>query len=155
GEGARVRPDPFMRIHPCPRLGCLLLAVAWLAAPPLVSPTHAQAIAPTATARLELKTGDRVMLVGNTLAERQQLFNHFETERYALLPQLDLTIHNLGRSGDTPTLQPRPLNFGDDTTHLTAQHADVMLLFFGLNESFDGEAGLPAFEKDLDAYLAR
>ena len=30
-----------------------------------------------------------------------------------------------------------------------------MLLFFGLNESFDGEAGLPQFERDLDAYLAR
>ena len=143
-----------MRIHPCPRLGCLMLAIAWLAGPPLAIPARAQTAAP-ASARLELKPGDRVMLVGNTLAERQQLFNHFETELYALLPQLDLTIHNLGRSGDTPALQPRPLNFGDDTTHLTAQHADVMLLFFGLNESFDGEAGLPAFEKDLDAYLAR
>jgi hypothetical protein len=30
-----------------------------------------------------------------------------------------------------------------------------MLLFFGLNESFDGEAGVAAFARDLDAYLAR
>jgi lysophospholipase L1-like esterase len=149
-----------MRFHPCPRIGCLLLAAASLAAPPLAVSPRAQSSAPgsaafVSPARLELKPGDRVMLVGNTLAERQQLFNHFETELYALFPALDLTVHNLSRSGDTTTLQPRPLNFGDDTTHLTAQHADVMLLFFGLNESFDGEVGLAAFAKDLDAYLAR
>jgi len=144
-----------MRIQSRSRLGCLLLVAACLAAASLAGPVRARAASSPAEARLELKPGDRVMLVGNTLAERQQLFNHFETELYALFPGLDLTIRNLGRSGDTPALQPRPLNFGDDTTHLTAQHADVMLLFFGLNESFDGEAGLPAFEKDLDAYLAR
>ncbi len=37
--------------------------------------------------------------------------------------------------------------------HLTEQKADVILAFFGLNESFDGEAGLPKFEQDLEAYL--
>ncbi len=51
-------------------------------------------------------------------------------------------------------MQPRPLNFGDAARHLKDQKADVIIAFFGLNESFDGEAGLPAFEKDLDAYLA-
>jgi lysophospholipase L1-like esterase len=107
------------------------------------------------SAALTLQAGDRIVLVGNTLAERQQLFGHFETALVAAHPTLDLTVRNLGRSGDTTTLQPRPLNFGDDTTHLTAQRADVMLLFFGLNESFDGEAGLAAFRSDLEAYLRR
>ena len=102
---------------------------------------------------LVLQPHDRVMLVGNTLAERQQLFNHFETSLLTRFPELELTIRNLGWSADTPALQPRPLNFGDTATHLTAQRADVILAFFGLNESFAGEAGVAAFERDLEAWV--
>ncbi|WP_157899838.1 SGNH/GDSL hydrolase family protein [Luteitalea pratensis] len=108
-----------------------------------------------ATPRLELRPNDRVILIGNTLADRQQYFNHFETTLLALYPQLQLSVRNLGWSADTLTLQPRPLNFGDATQHLTAQKADVMIVFFGANESFEGEAGLPQFEKDLEAYIAQ
>ena len=105
--------------------------------------------------RLELRPNDRVILIGNTLADRQQYFNHFETTLLALYPQLQLSVRNLGWSADTLTLQPRPLNFGDATQHLTTQKADVMIAFFGANESFEGEAGLPKFEKDLEAYIAQ
>ena len=107
----------------------------------------------TAQPRLTLQPRDRVMLVGNTLAERQLLFNHFETSLLARLPALELTVRNLGWSGDTPSLQPRPLNFGDAATHLTAQKADVILAFFGLNESFAGEGGVAAFTRDLEAWV--
>ncbi len=102
---------------------------------------------------LALEPRDRVVLVGNTLAERMQLFNHFETLLATRFPDLRLTMRNLGWSGDTVALQPRPLNFGTTPTHLYRQKADVILAFFGLNESFDGEAGLGQFEQDLDAYL--
>jgi lysophospholipase L1-like esterase len=105
--------------------------------------------------RLTLEPHDRVMLVGNTLAERQMLFNHFETSLLARFPSLELTVRNLGWSGDTPSLQPRPLNFGDAATHLAAQKADVILGFFGLNESFGGEAGVAPFEKELEAWVAQ
>jgi hypothetical protein len=103
--------------------------------------------------RLVLAPHDRVVLVGNTLAERMQLFNHFETLLAARFPELQLTVRNLGWSGDTVALQPRPLNFGTTPTHLYRQKADVILAFFGLNESFGGEAGLEAFEHDLDAWM--
>ncbi len=102
---------------------------------------------------LTLKPRDRIVLVGNTLAERMQLFNHFETLLYTRFPDLQLTVRNLGWSGDTVALQPRPLNFGTTPTHLYRQKADVILAFFGLNESFDGQAGLEQFEQDLTAYL--
>jgi hypothetical protein len=91
--------------------------------------------------------------VGNTFAERLQHFNHFETMLTTKFPELHFRMRNLGWSGDTITLQPRPLNFGDATRHLTDQKADVILACFGLNESFDGEAGLAKFEQDLDEYL--
>jgi len=104
-------------------------------------------------ARFELKSGDRIALVGNTLAERMQVYNHFETLLATRFPELKLTVRNLGWSGDTITLQPRPLNFGTTPTHLHRQKADVLVAFFGLNESFEGEAGVEAFQRDLDAYL--
>lgn len=103
--------------------------------------------------RLELGTGDRVVLVGNTLAERMQLFNHFETLLMAQLPERTLTVRNLGWSADTITLEPRPLNFGTTPTHLYRLEADVILAFFGANESFGGEPGLAQFEQELDSYL--
>lgn len=105
-------------------------------------------------ATLALRAGDRIALVGNTLAERQQLFNHFETQLVTRFPEHDLVVRNLGWSADTLTLQPRPLNFGDAATHLTRQQADVIVAFFGVNESFEGDAGLATFARDLDAYLA-
>lgn len=114
-----------------------------------LSPSAAQA----QTLPFELKSNDRVVLIGNTLAERMQYYNHFETQLMTRFPDLQLSVRNLGWSGDTLTLQPRPLNFADATKQLTEQKADVILAFFGLNESFDGEAGLPKFEKDLETYL--
>jgi lysophospholipase L1-like esterase len=121
----------------------------------VVAPAAAQPApgTPAAPPRLELQRGDRVILVGNTLAERQQHFNHFETSLLARYPALELSVRNLGWSADTLTLQPRPLNFGDAATHLATQKADVILAFFGLNESFAGEAGLASFERDLEAYV--
>lgn len=133
--------------RPTAVLFALALAVAAGASAP-------QAQAPAGPARLELRAHDRIALVGNTLAERQQLFNHFEAALLTRFPAFDLTVRNLSRSGDTLTLQPRPLNFGDAATHLTAQRTDVIVAFFGLNESFDGEAGLPQFERDLEAWIA-
>lgn len=127
---------------------------AWVAAA-LVVLGAGVAGAQTERPQVSLQAGDRVILIGNTLAERQQFFNHFEATLLARYPALDLSFRNLGWSGDTPSLQPRPLNFPDDTAQLTLYKADLILAFFGLNESFDGEAGIPAFERDLEAYVRR
>ena len=102
---------------------------------------------------VEFRPGDRVVLVGNTLCERMQLFNHFETLLMARYADLSLTVRNLCWSADTPALQPRPLNFGEAPTHLYRQKADVILAFFGQSESFEGEAGVEQFEKDLATWL--
>ena len=99
------------------------------------------------------KAGDRVVLVGNTLCERMQLYNHFETLLMTRFADLNLTVRNLCWSADTPSLQPRPLNFGDAPTHLYRQTADVILAFFGQSESFEGEAGVSTFEQGLAAWL--
>jgi hypothetical protein len=135
----------------------ILLALtlqSWLPPATWRPPSAARVVsARTLQSGLALRKGDTIAIVGNTFAERLQHFNHFETMLMTRFPDLHLRVRNLGWSGDTITLQPRPLNFGDAAKHLTTQKADVILACFGLNESFDGEAGLAKFEKDLDAYL--
>ena len=55
--------------------------------------------APTANAAgLELKKGDHVCIIGNTLAERMQHFGWLETLVHSRYPQYELVFRNLGYS---------------------------------------------------------
>ncbi|MBW3627732.1 MAG: SGNH/GDSL hydrolase family protein [Gemmatimonadetes bacterium] len=104
-------------------------------------------------APFSIRRGDRIVFVGNTFAERMQLFPHFESLLTTLQPGDSLTFRNMGWSADEVALQPRPLNFGDMHSHLNEQRADVIFAAFGMNESYAGEAGLPSFRVALDTLL--
>ena len=104
---------------------------------------------------LLFETGDRVALIGNTLFEREQLFGHLETLLQQRYPDKHLTFRNLSWAADAIDLQPRPDNFADIEQHLMHEQADVIVAAFGFNESFAGEAGLPAFRKQLSEYVAQ
>src|SRR5438309_8599632 len=51
-------------------------------------------------AGLELKKGDHICIIGNTLAERMQHDGWLETLIHARFPQHELVFRNLGYSGD-------------------------------------------------------
>jgi glucose/arabinose dehydrogenase len=145
-------------------VGCL--AAALLAA---ASPAAAQ------QAKLELKKGDHVCIIGNTLAERMQHDGWLETLIQARFPGHELVFRNLGFSGDEihPERRLRSANFGsldewlagvsppphkfpgvaENRFALTNTRADVIFAFFGYNESWAGEAGLTSFKNDLTAML--
>src|SRR5262245_52007752 len=61
---------------------------------------------------LELKKGDHICLVGNTLAERMQYFGWLETRLVSRFAGEDLVFRNLGYSGDEITLRLRSRDFG-------------------------------------------
>ena len=103
--------------------------------------------------QLELKKGDHIAIIGNTLADRQQHFGHLEATLHYRFPELNLVVRDLGFSGDTLTERPRSDNFGTPDEWLTKVEADVIIAFFGYNESYAGEAGLPQFRKDLEAFI--
>src|SRR5439155_7032218 len=63
-------------------------------------------------------------------------------------------IRNLGFAADELTVQQRTEGFGTPDEFLTQLHADVVLAFWGFNESFAGPAGLPKFSDDLRAWIA-
>ncbi len=108
---------------------------------------------PKPVPKLTLDHGDHVCLIGNTLAERLQYFGHFETCLHLSFPASELVVRNLGFSADEVKFRPRSMNFGTPDQHLTMQKADVILAFFGFNESFAGDEGLPAFEADLREFV--
>src|SRR5690348_13896088 len=85
-----VRSDPVRRRFRFSVLGGLVFLVATIAAP------HA-----ASAAKLELRDGDRIVLIGDDLIERDQKSGYLETILTLLNPGKDLTFRNLGWSGDT------------------------------------------------------
>ncbi len=118
------------------------------------APTAAEAKPVATTMPLELKKGDRIALIGNTLLERSQHFGYTETLLHSHFPNLELVVRNLCWPADTANIQPRPANYANLDQHLTHEKADVIIASFGFNESFAGKEGLPEFEKSLSEYLA-
>ena len=109
--------------------------------------------------KIELKSGDRIVLLGNALIERDQNHGYFETTLVSRFPDRDLSIRNLGWSGDTVFGHARG-GFGTTTDGFNKlkQHIDsikptVVFVAYGGVESFDGQAGLPHFVNGLNILL--
>src|ERR1043165_3573499 len=102
---------------------------------------------------LSLRQGDHVCLIGNALADRMQHDGWLETLIYARFPDYELVFRNLAASGDEVATWHRSENFGSRDEWLEKTKADVILAFYGFNESFKGKAGLEKFRKDLEKFL--
>ena len=109
----------------------------------------------TGQSTLQIHKGDHVILVGNTLAERMQYFGHFETLLHSRFPEHNLIVRNLGYSADEVIFRPRSLNFGSPEDHLKLNKADIVLAFFGFNESFSGPEGLKNFKLNLTEFIQK
>jgi lysophospholipase L1-like esterase len=107
----------------------------------------------------ELKDGDRIVWIGNTLVEREQRYGYWETALYAANPGKNFTLRNLGWSGDTVWGESRagfdtPAKGFERLVSLTLElKPTVIFVCYGTNESFEGEAGLPRFEQGLNKLL--
>jgi hypothetical protein len=112
-----------------------------------------------AAGALELKDGDRVALIGGTFIEREQNYSYLETLLISRWPQRKITFRNLGWSGDTVHGHARGYFDGPEQgfARLNAivheLKPTVILLGYGMGESFDGEPGLPAFRAGLERML--
>jgi len=127
---------------------------------------------------IELQKGDNIAIVGSGLADRQQHHGWLEALIQKAYPDLELTIRNLGFAADEINVHPRsdevpPIEYflnmkpGDVTRKIVSDgkeaqaiykagadfHANVILAYWGFNESFKGEAGLTEFRANLDAYV--
>ncbi len=77
----------------------------------LLAVTFASAALARADA-IEIKPGDHISIIGNTLADRMQHDGWLETGFHARFPRHRLVIRNLGFSGDELTLRLRSADFG-------------------------------------------
>ncbi len=128
---------------------CLLLIVSMC--PPVRAEERRDAF--------ELNDGDRVALIGNTFIEREQNYSYLETLLVARWPDRKITFRNLGWSGDTVHGHARGYFDGPEQGFARLNgivhelKPTVILLGYGMGESFDGEAGLPAFRAGLERLL--
>lgn len=121
--------------------------------------------------------GERIIFIGNGLAERDVHYSRLETELHLRYPNSDLFVRNMGHVGDTPGFRPHPSRKSqwafpgaekfhpDKNVHngkgffpmpdewLAFLKADTIVAFFGFNESFDGPNKVKNFEDELDAWV--
>lgn len=115
----------------------------------------------------ELREGDRVVFLGDTLMEREQQYGWIELMLTTRFPERTVTFRNLGWSADTPAGDSR---FGLSLLQAGHEPADegwqqllqqledakptVVFVGYGMASSFAGEAGLAKFKSDYEQLLA-
>ncbi len=138
--------------------------------PAAATAVRAQSVAPPAK-------GERIVLIGNGLAERDVYYSRIETELHLRYPEQQLFLRNMGRPGDTPGFRPHPSRVsqwafpGAEKFHpelnvhhgkgffptpdqwLTHLKADTIVAFFGYNEAFDGANRVANYEAELTAWV--
>jgi hypothetical protein len=114
---------------------------------------------PLTAGEFKLSDGDRVVFVGSTLIEREQESGYWETALTCRFPKSNVTFRNLGWSGDTvfcdarAMFEPPAVGFQHLKEDLSRIKPTVIFVGYGMNESFEGEAGLPKFQKGLASLL--
>ncbi|RAJ97492.1 putative membrane-bound dehydrogenase-like protein [Larkinella arboricola] len=129
---------------------------------------------------LQIKKGAHIVLLGNNLGSRMMNYGTFETEMQVRYPESALFIRNMCDGGDTPGFRPHASRnspwafpgaekFFEGTEFANNSHseghfdtpeqwlnrlkADIIVAFFGYNESFQGKKGLDRYKAELDAFV--
>jgi len=127
---------------------------------------------------LKLKKGTHIVLIGNNLGSRMMNYGHFETEMHLRYPDSLLYIRNMCDPGNTPGFRPHSSrespwafpgaekfqtelaqnsdsqgHFDTEDQWLTRLGADIVIAFFGYNESFQGKAELENYKAELAAFI--
>ena len=127
---------------------------------------------------LKIKKGTHIILIGNNLGSRMMNFGHFETNLHLRYPDSLLYIRNMCDGGNTPGFRPhsgRPSpwafpgaekfqkelatnsdsqgNYETPDQWITRHKADIIIAFFGYNESFQGKNGLENYKAELDSFI--
>jgi len=103
--------------------------------------------------KLALQKGDHVTIIGEGYADRLQHDGWLETLLFKAYPQHELVIRNIAFSGDEIAPKVHTDTGATREEWLAKLKTDVILAFYGFNESFNGPAGLDKFKQELDAFL--
>jgi glucose/arabinose dehydrogenase/azurin/HEAT repeat protein len=106
------------------------------------------------SATFEIRSGDRIAIIGNALADRMQHAGYLEALVHSRFPNEELVFRNLAFAGDELTVRLRSEGFGSPHDWLERTGADVVWAFFGYNESFQDRAGLDRFREELEEFVS-
>ncbi len=108
---------------------------------------------------LDLKDGDRVVWIGSTVIEREQAHGYWELLLTSRFPRRKIVFRNLAWSGDTVWGESRAgfatsaEGYKDLVKHVTALEPTVIIMQYGSNEAFAGEAKLADFVAQVKTLL--
>jgi putative heme-binding domain-containing protein len=108
---------------------------------------------PASPLPLRFHPHERIALVGNSLAERMNLFGHFESLLHARFPRHELVVRNFARPADAVDIRQRPMSYTELGDPLQVFRPDTLLCFFGFNESFAGADGVDHFRAAYGRFL--
>ncbi|MBL8811721.1 MAG: HEAT repeat domain-containing protein [Planctomycetaceae bacterium] len=108
---------------------------------------------PPSTLPLKFLKGERVAFLGNSMAERMNLFGHFETLLHTRFPEQELIVRNFARPAEEVGVQQRSADYTALDDPQLAFGADTYLCFFGFNESYAGPDGIEKFKQQYNSYL--
>jgi putative heme-binding domain-containing protein len=103
------------------------------------------------TLPLEFFDGERIAFVGNSTAEKMNLYGNFESRLHLRFPEKKLIVRNFARPADEVGNRQRPGNYDLLDDPLYSFSPDTVLCFFGYNESYAGEKNTDGFKR---AYLS-
>lgn len=133
---------------------CLLLLVSTLATAAETKGTRNRE-----KGLFEFRDGDRVVFLGSGFIERLQNTGYLETMLTAAMPSKNITFRNLGWSGDTVWGDARAV-FGSRADGFKRLLSDVaickptvLIVCYGENEAYAGEAGLEEFRRGFNTLL--
>ena len=106
-----------------------------------------------ATLPLGLFQGERIALVGNSTAEKMNLYGNFETRVHLRFPDKHLVVRNFARPADEVGNRQRPGNYDLLDDPLYSFSPDTVLCFFGFNESYAGPEGVDSFKRGYRSFL--
>jgi mono/diheme cytochrome c family protein/glucose/arabinose dehydrogenase len=132
---------------------------------------------------LDLPKNSKIVLLGNGLGSRMLPLGYFESEMHRRYPEHQLVIRNICDEGDTPAFRPNagkknpwafpggekffPFteskdmwggNSGDGSfpepdAWLKQLKPDIIVAFFGSNESYNGSSGVENYKAELSAFV--
>jgi putative heme-binding domain-containing protein len=137
---------------------CLCVVTNCPAAPPSVAPPATAAAPanvklPPSALPLRFVPHEHIALVGNSLAERMNLFGNFEALLHSRFPRLELVVRNFARPCDAVDNRQRPSNYLTLDDPLKVFGPDTLFCFFGFNEAFAGPDGEQQFREAYGKYL--
>lgn len=145
--------------------GLLLVSMAWSPkanGEELEKPAEAAVEKPTLSDKatlppsrlpLEVLAGERIALVGNSTAERMNLFGYFEALLHRRFPTMELVVRNFARPADEVAVRQRSNDYTAIDDPLRVFAPDTYLCFFGFNESFAGPDNVESFQTNYERFL--